>query len=825
MMKLTNLLNIIKSRTDGRKEEAARAAADALPLPDPETGLTADEVEKRVSLGLINRTDFSGIRSTGQILFSHIFTWFNLLNIFLGALVFYTGQYKHMLFLGVIICNSAIGIFQELKVRSLIRDLSVITAVKVTVRRSAAETVIPVDAVVRDDIICVMAGDQIVADGPVVTTSFLEVNESLLTGESKPLRKEPGDRLLSGSFVVSGSAVMRAEKVGNDCYASGIVQKSKHHHRASSEMLHTIHRIIRLASVAIVPIGTLLFFSQRDAALRTAAAGALSAASVTNEAIVRTVSGVIGMIPEGLVLLTSVSFIIGVGKLAQKRALVQEMEAIEALARSDVIVTDKTGTITTGELRVEKLVSVGDTGAGLIRAVMAHLGGAAKETNDTQAALDRYFGRKYDWPVTSRIPFSSERKFKAAAFSEYGAFVLGAPEYLVPDRRDVLNYVKKHAEKGCRCLLLCSSDGISPEEGTPGQLTPMSVIILSDVIRPDAAETFRRFQEAGVTVKVLSGDDPATVSATAAKAGIPDAELAADASLLPEDPALLREEIERYAVFGRVRPAEKQAFIKALMDAGHTVAMTGDGVNDCLALTEADCGIAMADGAEAARHAAHIVLLDSDFASMTRIIGEGRTIICNIERVSALYLTKMIYASILCVLFILLRTSYPWTALQMGLLNLVGIGMPSFLLTLESHEDWRSGGFLSRVLQISLPSALTMVVTILLVQLCSMGFGWSSDMYSFFSVMLGGMVSLLVVAQVSWPMTPYRKFIFIACVCVFVLAVIFLHGFYDIHSLWTPWSLMLIPGALFIIMLNYGLSLLSKKAAARIMHGPSEDHE
>ena len=803
---------------DKRKTSAElEAAMEKLPPADPETGLTDRDVEERTALGLTNMTDRAGIRSTGEIILAHTFTWFNLLNLFLGFLIFLTGSYKDMLFLGIVICNTSIGIVQELRVRHMILNLNVITTGKASVLRNGVISDIPVEQVVYGEIIHLQAGDQVIADGPVISTDYLEVNESMLTGESKPVRKKPGEELMSGSFIVSGNAVMRADKVGRNSYAAQLVSQTKKRRRASSEMQNAIQKIIRYVSIALIPIGLLLYRGQHAAAVAAAAENHFDDSWVFAQSIVRTVSGMIGMIPEGLVLLTSVSFIIGVGRLAMKGALVQEMESIEGLARTDILCTDKTGTITTGKLRVMKLVTAGDTRADFVRNVMAHVGGAFKDSNDTQEALDQYFGKKKDWTVRASIPFSSERKYRAVSFKEYGSFVLGAPEILVPDCEPVLEHVEQYAKKGYRCLLLCSAGSISEERENLGKLNPLAVIVISDVIREDAQETFAFFANAGVRIKVLSGDNPATVSAVAQKAGVEGAEQYMDASKLPEDPALFAQAIGDCSVFGRVKPEQKQAFIKAWQESGHTVAMVGDGVNDVLAIKDADCGIAMANGSEAAKHAAHIVLLDSDFTAMKNIVGEGRTIICNIERVSALYLTKTIYSCILSIIFIFLAAAYPWTTLQMGLINIVGIGIPSFLLTLERHDDWRSGGFMIHVMKICLPSALTMVTTVCLIRLCSVAFNWDGDMYSYFSLMLGGMVSLLVVGQVIWPLNPYRRVIWIICAVVFIAAVLLLPNFYDIHSIWTPWTLLLIPWGLLISVTIYGYSLLTNKLTDRFL--------
>ena len=677
------------------------------------SGLTEDEVAWRTQEGLTNQMPRKGQKSVGQIVASHVFTYFNLLNGLLGVLVMMTGQIKNVLFLGTAISNTLIGIIQELKVKSLIDQLSVITTTKVMVLRSGAKSEISVNDIVLDEIIYLEPGDQVVTDGSVYGCQGLEVNESMLTGESKPVKKADGDPILSGSFISAGTAIMQVEKVGQDCYAAQLVSKAAHKKRAQSEMQRSIGRIIKVVSVALIPIGILLFRSQL-----------VANGGDTNAAIIRTVSGVIGMIPEGLVLLTSVSFIIGVGRLARKQALVQEMAAIESLARADIICTDKTGTITTGELKVEEVLPLGDATIDTVKEIMARLNGAFNDANATQTAVDQYFGKKNDWAIRETIPFSSARKYKAASFSDAGDFVIGAPEFLIPEDKELLDRINRYSKRGYRVLLLGRSTGISAEQSDKGTITPLAAVVISDIIKEDAKEVFQYFAKANVAVKVLSGDNPVTVSTVAQKAGVKGAENYVDASKLPTDPIALAQEISKYSVFGRVKPEQKQAFVKAWQANGKTVAMVGDGVNDVLAIKDSDCGIAMAAGSEAAKQAAHIVLLDSDFSSMKDIVSEGRTIIANIERVSSLYLTKTIYSCILSILFIFLRSPYPFTTLQMGLINLCAIGLPSFLLTLEKQENVTSEGFMRHVLKVALPSAMTMVSAVLIVQFLNFIFPW-----------------------------------------------------------------------------------------------------
>ncbi|MDO4615104.1 MAG: HAD-IC family P-type ATPase [Lachnospiraceae bacterium] len=768
-------------------------------------GLSQAEIRQRIEDGQINISSRKGQKTVKQIVRSHTITYFNIMNLLLGLLIFLTGQYKNMLFLGTIICNSLIGIAQELKVKQLIDRLSVITASRTDVLREGKIKSIPVNEIVLHDVLIIKSGDQIVTDGRLISSQGLEVNESMLTGESKPVHKKKGDKLLSGSFITAGTAVMSVEKVGDDCYAAQLVSQAQNKKHASSEMQRSIGKIIKVDSIAIIPIGLLLFRSQYIANPDIAGA------------VVRTVSGVIGMIPEGLVLLTSVSFILGVGRLAQKRALVQEMESIEALARINVLCTDKTGTITSGKLEVSRIVPFGRQDPARIKEILGHLNGAFTDTNATQEAMDKAFGSLEDWDVSERIPFSSDRKYKGASFLQEGAYLIGAPEFLIPGRKDALKALSKWSSQGYRVLLLAKAEGIREDSGPYGTVSPIAAIILSDIIKPDARKTFRFFADAGVHIKVLSGDNPVTVSAVAQKAGVEGAEHYIDASELPADPEELARVIDKYTVFGRVKPEQKQAFVKAWQANGQTVGMVGDGVNDVLAIKDADCGIAMASGSDAAKQAAHIVLLDSDFSSMKDIVREGKTIISNIERVSSLYLTKTIYSALLSVIFILIRNTYPWTTLQLGLINVCGIGLPSFLLTLEHNEGTAEEGFLKHVLQICTPAALAMAISILIVQALNALFGWSADLYSSFTLMLGGVVSILVVAQVCWPLNTYRRIVLMTSIFILIAAFLFLPGFYDIRPLWTPWSLLFLPLSVLVMWLVSELAKLTNKVTFRYL--------
>ena len=762
-------------------------------------GLSDREAAKRIALGQANVSKNTNQKTIGQIIRSHTLTYFNFLNFFFAALVLISGQYKNVLFIGVVFCNAIIGIVQELRVKALIDKLSVVTTAKCRVYRNSKIKSVSVDRVVLGDIIAFRAGDQIATDGSILYSDGLEVNESLLTGESKPVRKNIGDTVYAGSFISAGSGVMETEKVGDDTYASSIVNRAKIKHRAKSEMQRTINNIIKFISIIIIPIGIAFFRSQY-----LATEGDLSTA------LVRTVSGLIGMLPEGLVLLTSVSFIIGVGRLAMKRALVQEMEAIEALARVNILCTDKTGTITTGDLEVVDVVPFANLSEDEIAVIMAEINGAFDDENATSAALEKYFGSADSWTPVKKIPFSSARKYRAVSYRGRGDLVLGAPEMLIPNKPQLLGLINKYSEEGYRVLLLGRADGLS-EEAYEGSVRPVALIVISDIIKTDATDTFEYFAKNNVQIKVLSGDNPLTVSTIARKAGVSGAEKYVDASTLPKDPEELKEAIRGYNIFGRVSPEQKQAFVGAWREEKNTVAMVGDGVNDVLAIKDSDCGIAMANGSEAAKQAAHIVLLDSDFSSMKNIVREGRQIISNVERVSSLYLTKTIYSMILVMIFMIIKQNYPFTTLQMGLINIAGIGLPSFLMTLEQQEKLVSRGFLKHVLKVALPSALTMVTTLMLIQLMNVIFKWDPEILSTFNLVLGGFISILIVLEISMPLNKYRKFVVGASIAVLIAGILFLPNFYDIHNLFMWWTLLVIPIALLVCMLIYWYSILANR--------------
>ena len=691
-------------------------------------------------------------RSRWEIVSSHIFTYFNFLNLVLAGLVLLSGQYKNMLFMGIVITNAVIGIAQELKVKKIIDALSVVTATKARRLVNGKICQCEIAEIQEGDTLKLMLGDQIPVDCEILKTDGLEVNESLLTGESLAVQKKQGDFVYSGSDVVAGSAVAKVLHTGDDNYATQLVKKAKTKRRATSEMQDAIGRIIKYVSYALIPVGLLLFYIQR-----------FSAGNNLSDSIVNTVAGVIGMIPEGLVLLTSISFILGVGRLAKKNALVQEMEAIEALARVDVLCLDKTGTITTGDLQVEKVEPIMRDGN--VEEVLGVIAYAFEETNATTESLRRRFTEVTGQKIIEKVPFSSSRKHMGITIEGKGKYCLGAPEYLSADPK-ILSRAEKYAAEGMRVLLL-SHDG-----------RESCFIILSDIIKPDAAETFAFFREKNVQIKILSGDNPLTVSVVGMRAGLPEAAHYIDARKLPDEEEELQKEIGRYTVFGRVTPEKKQAIVKALEAAGNVTGMVGDGVNDVLALKDADCGIAMAAGSDAAKQIAHIVLLDSDFASMRQIVGEGRTIISNIERVSTLYLTKTIYSILLCVIYIILAKSYPFIPIQLSLIGGTAIGIPSFVLALEHHEETIPRGFLRNVLRVSLPAAVCMVGSLVAITIVGEWFSFSELVSSSLHLIAGGIVSFGVLVAACMPMNRVRFGLCLTVIGIFAGAILLFPGFF-----------------------------------------------
>ena len=758
-------------------------------------GLTEAEVDHRIRCGQVNVSDDNIFKTNKEIIMTHTLTYFNFLNLFLGVLILISGQFKNITFMGVIIINSVIGIIQELKVKNLVEKLAVITTSKAKTIRDGAFSVIPIDEVVLDDTLMVESGDQICSDCVVLESKGLEVNESMLTGEAKPVRKKTGDSLLSGSFIVAGNGIGQVQRVGDENYAVVLARKAKTKKRATSEMQRTINRIIKVLGILIIPIGVLLFITQFQLDDNT-----------MSDSLVGTVAGVIGMIPEGLVLLTSISFILGVGRLAKKRALVQEMEAIEALARVNVLCLDKTGTITTGELEVVEVIGVNGCEAAKVEEIMNEMAFAFEDVNNTQNALMKRFTKTTVWSVEEKIPFSSERKYRAISYQNNDSFVLGAPEFLNTEDEKLTEQVNAYSVQGLRVLLLGRCEQINAEDGSVAGVAPIGLIVISDCIRKEAMATFSYFREQKVDIKVISGDNPVTVSNIAVRAGLEGGERYVDACALPEDFEELKKQVKEYSVFGRVKPEQKQRIVRAYQANKDVVGMVGDGVNDVLALRDADCGIAMAAGSDAAKRTAHIVLLDSNFACLKNIVSEGRMIITNIERVSSLYLTKTIYSVLLCIIFIVLQRAYPFIPIQLSWISATAIGIPSFILTLEHTENVNNTGFLRHVLQVALPSAMTMVLSLLMIQILSPFWDMNEIMTYTYDLLVGGAVAMLVVIRVCKPLNKWRRILCFIIISIFITGIISMPELLGINNIWRWETALAIPLICMAIMLIQNLS-------------------
>ncbi|MFH1149193.1 MAG: HAD-IC family P-type ATPase [Actinomycetota bacterium] len=657
-------------------------------------GLSAAEVEKRVRLGLTNAVKEHSSRSYSSIIRANVFTRFNAI---LGALlvvILVFGSPKDALFGMVLVVNSLVGIVQEVRAKWTLDRLTLLSAPRSRVVREGTVSEVPVGDIVLDDVVEVGTGDQLAADGEVLTSDALELDESLLTGESVPVVKEPGAVVMSGSFVVAGLGRFRATAVGADAYARRLASEAKKFQLAQSDLRDGINTILRAITWIMIPAGLLLLVAQ------------LKAYGSFADSVPGTVAGLVGMVPEGLVLLTSIAFAVSVIVLGRRNVLVQELPAVEGLAKTDVICLDKTGTLTEGELVFNRLEPVGrEVG---VAEVLGAFGADPASSSSTQAAIAEAFPPPPDYVVDARVPFSSQRKWSAQSYREKGTWVLGAPEVLLEriGNSRLEADVTALAEEGWRVLLLAESDMPLSGEALPEHLDPRALLLFEEKIRPDAAETLSYFTTQGVGIKVISGDNPATVGTVAGRTGVPDVGEPVDARTLPQDASELARVMEGRTVFGRVKPDQKQAMVQALQSKGHTVAMTGDGVNDVLALKKADIGVAMGSGSPAARGVAQLVLLDGRFATLPGVVAEGRRVIANMERVANLFLTKTVYATLLSIGIGLAGWAFILLPRQLTLVSALTIGVPGFVLSFAPSQERYRPGFLKRVLAFTIPAGL-----------------------------------------------------------------------------------------------------------------------
>lgn len=763
-----------------KKNAAATAAAPAqqsLPVfpTDPEQGLDGRQVAERMAAGLQNHSVEAPTKTEGQIIRDNIFTFFNLIFVVLAVCLALVGDFKDMLFLLIAIANTLIGIIQEIRSKHTIDKLTLLNAPTAMVVREGKALKIPTHKLVRDDMILFGPGNQIPADA-VVAAGQLQVNESLLTGEPDAIVKNPGDPLLSGSFVVAGHCRARLTRVGAESYAAKLTLEAKKNAAPQkSEMMRSLDKLIKVIGIALIPMGLALFIKQYF----------LLHAGLQH-AVTSSVAALIGMIPEGLYLLTSVALAVSVIRLARKKTLVHDMSSIETLARVDVLCVDKTGTITEPGMQVVGLVPLDEAKAPTERleAILSAFYAAAGADNDTAKAMADRFGGGAAWPAQQVVPFTSATKWSAVAFKEQGCFVIGAPEFVMGDQYNTLRpRVEEYSSKGERVLLLAGYEGALDSPRLCGALTPLSLIRIVNKIRPEAPDTFRYFARQGVAIKVISGDNPLTVSQVARRAGIKGAERYIDATELHSD-ADIAQAVETCTVFGRVTPNQKRKFVKALQAAGHTVAMTGDGVNDVLALKDADCGIAMASGADAACQAAELVLLDSNFAAMPQVVLEGRRVINNIQRAASLFLVKNIFSFFLTLITIFATNlPYPLIPLQLSLISALTIGAPSFFLALEPNKAIVKGRFLTNVLARACPGGLTNLFLVLFAELFCVAFAFPTEQLSTIAAMLMAFNGLFVLYQVCKPFDWKRRILWCSMTLAMIAAVIWFRGFFSMVPL------------------------------------------
>ncbi len=701
---------------------------------DPAVGLTASQVEERVSHGAVNKITNTSTRSYGQIFVSNTFTFFNLLCVLVFVWMVSVAEsftdVKNMGFIVIITCNWLIGIVQEIRAKITVDKLTFISMPDVTVLRDGEEKNIPVGDLVLGDICVFSPGNQICADG-VVTDGEAEVNESLLTGESEAIKKRKSDTCLSGSFVVSGKINLRLTAIASDCYINSLSKEAKNIKVKPSELIRSLNLIMKIIAIIIIPVGFLAFLSNFSAALAElghannmwTVLGELSDidSAVRYEAyrnaVFPTSTSIIGMIPSGMFLLTSVALAVGIMRLAKKKALVQELYSIERLARVNLLCLDKTGTITDGTMLVKKVDVLSETEEKSVKKIISSMQAVLNENNPTATALQSYFGKKESLKALFNIPFSSDRKCSAVGFED-GTYVIGAPEYVGVKMTKTLNdKISKYMDNGYRCLMLAYNKK-NKKEIIPKDNSPVALIVIEDNIKKNCVDTIKYFKDSGVDVRVISGDNPRTVSVIASRVGIDNADKYVSLHGMSDEE--VRAIALDYTVFGRVNPAQKKLLVSIFKSAGRTVAMTGDGINDILAMKEADCSVAMANGSDATRSIANVVLLDSDFGSMPSIVAEGRRVINNIERSSTLFLTKTMFSLLFSLVLVIWNKSFPLDPIQISFVALFSIGLPSFFMALEPNNARIKDGFLKNVFKKIMPGAIATILAVMVVMIFSM---------------------------------------------------------------------------------------------------------
>ena len=779
------------------------------------TGLTDEEVRQRVEEGLTNRADISTDKTTKEIVISNVFTYFNLIFLVITILLIMVGSFRNLTFLPIIIGNTVIGIVQEIRAKKTLEKMSLLNAPHADVIRNGSVKQISTEELVKDDVILLTAGKQICADA-VVISGNIQVNESLLTGEADEVEKTEGSTLMSGSFVVSGECYARLEKVGNESYISKLSLEAKSMGgKEQSEMIRSINLIVKWVGIVIIPIGLILFWQSHF----------VNGESIT-KSVTSTVAAIIGMIPEGLYLLTTVALALSTMKLARKKVLLHDMKSIETLARVDVLCVDKTGTITEPDMKLKEIFLCKNSGADgtqtvltldELKSLILDYANASVDNNATMLALKAYAAdaltnntSALHRTAVSQQAFSSSLKYGSVTFSD-GTYLLGAPEFIMHDDfAHIEEEIIPYADKGDRVLLFARYNGENVENGINGSVTPLGFVALANPIRANAVKTFEYFKSQGVAIKVISGDNPRTVSRIAIQAGIESAESFVDAATLDTEDKIA-DAVNKYTVFGRVTPKQKKQLVKALQAKGHTVAMTGDGVNDILAMKDADCSVAMASGSEAAAQAAQVVLLDSDFAHMPDVVYEGRRVVNNIQRSASLFLVKNIFSLLLSLFSVILMVTYPLEPAQVSLISMFTIGVPGFLLALEQNKDRIKGHFITNVMLKALPGGLTDVIAVGALVVCGEVFCISDASIGTIATLVLSVVGFMILFKISEPLNGMKYAVIIGNIAGLVFSGFFLKKLFALTDLSNICILLMIVFGFAAESLFRNLTLLVEK--------------
>ena len=777
------------------------------------TGLTSAEVEARVAAGEVNINADVRTRTIPQIVYNNICTLFNLVNIVLAIAIFWTGSYRNLLFMAIIICNIVIGIFQEVRSKLTIDRLSVMTSTKAHVLRDGQRSNIALSEIVLGDIVVLDRGDQVPSDC-VIVEGKCSANESLLTGESDLVSKAPGDELFSGSFISAGSCVAQVVAVGVDNYATKINNAAKVHRKIRSDIMESLNKIIRFVTILIVPLGVALVVKEIN-----------FGGGTLQSAILHTSAALVGMIPQGLILLTSAVLAVSVVRLAQHKVLVQELYCVETLARVDVVCLDKTGTITTGEMKVDEVIPFDGVSYDDALHALVALVALSKDENETAKALRNYVSALKERPdapkaiegQTRVVPFSSEHKYSGVCYgSEAGNYAIGAAEFVLKgsDSLPVAQDTISRLAGVRRVLVLARVDDFDNEDAIVGNIEPLAFVFIKDVVRATAAQTLGYFNEQGVRINIISGDSVETVSNIAATVGVPNADRCVDMSTITT-----QDELENAArecrVFGRVSPAQKKQLVEALQKQGHTVAMTGDGVNDVLALHTADCSVAMGSGSDAARSVAQLILLDDDFASMPHVVAEGRRSINNLQRSGSLFLVKTIFSALMSLLFIfIVAYNYPFVTIQLSLIDAFTIGLPSFVLALEPNHELIRGEFLRNVITKAIPGAICVVLAVVISVIFGYIVGLNQDQFSTLCVILTCVAGVNLVIRLSIPFNPVRVCLVVVILLGLAIGIFFMGPIFML----TPFSfemviVTIILAALISVLFNWLFNIAVRRQA------------